>query len=51
MTMHRYTCTDYREEMMLLGLRKRLRDEQLSESEREKILQEIRYLETEMGMD
>lgn len=51
MTVQRYTCADYRQEMVLLGLRKRLRDEQLSDAQREKILREIHRLEMEMGMD
>ena len=48
----RYTCAEYREEMRLIGMRRRLReDATLTEAEREKILAEIRRLETEMGMD
>jgi hypothetical protein len=48
----RYTCAEYREEMRLIGLQRRLReDASLTEAEREKIRAEIRRLETEMGMD
>lgn len=48
----RYTCTDYREEMRLIGLRRRLReDTTLSEEEKETLRAEIRRLEAEMGMD
>jgi hypothetical protein len=45
-----YTCSDYRLEMMLLGLRRRLSEETLSESEKERILKEIRKIEAEMEM-
>jgi hypothetical protein len=51
MTTKPYTCRDYREEMLLLGLRKRLCDEHLPEMDRKKILREIQHLESEMGMD
>jgi hypothetical protein len=39
---HRYTCREYREEMTLLGL---------TAEERRSIEEDIRRLETEMGMD
>ncbi len=45
-----YTCSDYRLEMMLLGLKRRLNEETLSESEKEKLLKEIRKIEDEMEM-
>ncbi len=45
-----YTCTDYRAEMMLLGLHLRLTREDLPECEKEKIRNDIRRLETAMGM-
>jgi hypothetical protein len=47
----KYTCTDYRKEMMLLSLRLRLKNENLSEKEREALLAEIRKLEHAMEMD
>lgn len=48
----RYTCSDYREEMRLIGLRRRLREEAaLTEAEKEKLRAEIRRLEAEMGLD
>ena len=47
-----YTCRDYREEMTLLGLKKRLESEDgLSKEERRIIVEEIRKLELEMHMD
>ena len=45
------TCRQYREEMILLGLRKRLIALDLSERERAAIESEIRRLEAQMGMD
>jgi len=45
-----YTCKEYRAEMILLGLQRRLRDENLSEAEREKIKEQIREVEKSMGM-
>ncbi|CAB5094397.1 hypothetical protein D3OALGA1CA_5374 [Olavius algarvensis associated proteobacterium Delta 3] len=45
-----YTCNEYRAEMILLGLQRRLRDENLSEVEKEKIEKQIRQLEQSMGM-
>jgi hypothetical protein len=41
----RYTCNDYREEMILLGLKRRLCRENLSEEERKEILKEIEAIE------
>lgn len=46
-----YTCRQYREEMVLLGLRKRLSASELTEKERQTIEKEIRRLEAQMGMD
>ena len=46
----RYTCNEYREEMMLLGLKRRLAQEDLSEEERRAIIKEIEKLESEMRM-
>lgn len=47
----RYTCRQYREEMILLGLRKRLNVPELSDRERQTIEKEIRRLEAQMGME
>jgi len=49
--MKRYTCNDYRLEMMLAGMRRRLADPGLNEDERERLRQEIRLLEREMGLE
>ncbi len=46
----KYTCTDYRKEMMLLSLRLRLQQENLTEKERAALLEEIRKLEQQMGL-
>jgi hypothetical protein len=43
-----YTCSDYRLEMILLGLRRRLNEESLSEDEKKRLLKEIRKIEVEM---
>lgn len=47
----RYTCADYRKEMTLLSLKLRLSGERLSDKERQKLLSEIRRLESEMNLD
>ena len=44
-----YTCNEYREEMILLGLRRRLQIPGLSEDEIKKLLQEIKRLELKAG--
>ena len=46
-----YTCMEYREEMLLLSLQRRLSSEDLSEEEREGLKQQIKALEASMGMD
>lgn len=45
----RYTCNEYREEMILAGLRQRLATAQLSSDEREKLIKEIEKIEEKMG--
>ena len=47
----KYTCVDYRSEMKLLGLKRRLEEENLSEEERAQIVQEIKELEKKMDMN
>ena len=47
----KYTCVDYRSEMKLLGLKKRLKEENVSEEEKIQILHEIKELEKEMEMN
>ena len=46
----RYTCNEYREEMILLTLRQRLNKKGLAESEEETIRKEISRLESVMQM-
>jgi len=46
-----YTCNEYREEMVLVGLRRRLADPALDPQEKEKLEEEIKKLEARMGMD
>ena len=47
----KYTCTDYRTEMILLGLKRRLEQKDLSAEEKEDILKQIKKLEAAMGFD
>jgi hypothetical protein len=49
--MKRYTCTDYRKEMMLAGLRKQLADPDLGPEQKQRLEVEIKRLETEIGLD
>lgn len=44
-----YTCREYREEMILAGLRKRIAQTDLSEHERSEIEKEIHRMEKVMG--
>lgn len=45
-----YTCTEYREEMLLLALRRRLMQDGLPDEEKRRIEEEIRKLEAKMDM-
>jgi len=47
---NQYTCKDYREEMILLSLTRRLQDPGLLEEERTEILQEIIKVEKLLGL-
>ena len=47
----KYTCHEYREEMILLGLQNRLNAEDLKEEEKKAILKEIEELEKKMDMN
>jgi len=47
---HKYTCNEYREEMILAALQKRLQQNNLSETERKRLLQDINELEKKMGL-
>jgi hypothetical protein len=46
-----YTCREYREEMILLSLQKKLAAPDLSPEEKQQILREIAEVEARMGMD
>jgi hypothetical protein len=46
-----YTCADYRVEMILLNLKRRIQHEGLSEEERDHILLQIKKLEAKMGIE
>ena len=47
----KYTCADYRIEMILVSLRQRLRQENLDEAKRKEILTQIEKLEPTMELD
>lgn len=49
--MKRYTCNDYRQEMMLAGLRRQLARPDLTDEEKNHLKEQIRRLEIEIGMD
>ena len=52
MTQHgRYTCQDFRVEMIILGLRRRLQDPELSREEKAEMTDRLQRLEAEAGMD
>jgi hypothetical protein len=44
-----YTCNDYREEMILLGLRQKLQHPDLTREERKRLTEEIAQLEKTLG--
>jgi len=45
-----YTCNDYRAEMILLSLQRRLNRPELGENEKKEIQAEIERVKAEMGM-
>ncbi|NOR24908.1 MAG: hypothetical protein GQ542_11055, partial [Desulforhopalus sp.] len=45
----KYTCNEYREEMILLGLRQKLLQSDLTAKEKEKLTKEIARLEKAIG--
>lgn len=47
----KYTCNDYREEMRLIGLKKRLNEADLSPTERQLIEAEIARLEKALQLN
>jgi hypothetical protein len=48
---NKYTCSDYREEMRLIGLKKRLSEEALSQREKQIIEAQINELERALQLD
>lgn len=46
-----YTCNEYREEMILLGLQRQLAAADLSPERKQALLTEIARVETLMGLD
>ena len=47
----RYTCHDFRQEMILNGLRNRYHSDDISEEERRQLAAEIRKLEAAIGIN
>jgi hypothetical protein len=47
----KYTCSDYREEMRLLGLKKRLTENNLSKTDKQIIKAEIKKLEKALQLN
>ncbi|MBF0303058.1 MAG: hypothetical protein HQK73_08460 [Desulfamplus sp.] len=45
----KYTCNEYREEMILASLRQRLSNKSLSPDEMQALINEIEKIESEMG--
>ncbi|MBF0572585.1 MAG: hypothetical protein HQK69_02320 [Desulfamplus sp.] len=45
----KYTCNEYREEMILASLRQRLTNSELTEEQRYILIKEIEKIEKEMG--
>jgi len=48
---NKYTCTDYRSEMILLGLVRRLQAAPPDSQQAEELRRQIKSLQAEMGMD
>jgi hypothetical protein len=48
---NKYTCNEYREEMILLGLQKKLASNDLSDEEKAGLIEEIKKIEKEMDME
>ena len=47
----KYTCADYRIEMILVNLRQRLKQEDLNEAEKRDIILQIEKIEAAMELD
>lgn len=46
-----YGCMDYRQEMVLLGLKRKLETEKLTDAERKAVQEQIQKMESAMAMD
>ena len=51
MTDQSYTCSDFREEMILVALKNRLASENLTDEERGALEKRIKELESSIGLD
>ena len=49
--MKKYTCSDYRQEMILAGLKRQLAQSDLKPEEAQGLKEQIRQIESELGMD
>ena len=47
----KYTCADYRIEMILVSLKQRLKQEDLNDAEKQDIILQIEKIEAAMGLD
>lgn len=47
----KYTCADYRIEMILVSLKQRLKQEDLNEAEKQDIILQIEKIEATMKLD
>jgi len=48
---NKYTCNEYREEMILLGLKNKLTSADLTQEEKEKLIKEIQEITKKMDME
>jgi len=46
-----YTCREYRQEMLLIALRRQVQDENLTPEEKRSLIERIQALEKEMDME
>lgn len=51
MSTNKYTCNEYREEMILLGLKRQLKSDNLTDDQKKELLEEIRKIEKQMDME
>ena len=50
-TSTKYTCNEYREEMILLALQSKLASNSLTSDEKREVIEQIEQLEKQMGID